>query len=81
MERRTLYYWAKMYALQMQEGMGYKELAKTITINILDFNFVRETRNYHSVFRLFEKDEGFELSDALEIHFMELPKLLVKWRE
>ncbi|WP_088186866.1 Rpn family recombination-promoting nuclease/putative transposase [Desulfosporosinus sp. FKA] len=81
MERRTLYYWAKMYAHQMQEGMGYKELAKTITINILDFNFVRETRNFHSVFRLFEKDEGFELTDALEIHFMELPKLLVKWRE
>jgi len=34
-----------------------------------------------SVFRLFEKEEGFELTEALEIHFIELPKLLVKWRE
>ena len=63
MERRTLYYWAKMYTLQMQEGMAYQELANTITINILDFNYINQTRNYHSVFRLFEKDEGFELTE------------------
>lgn len=81
MEKRTLFYWAKMYTHQMREGMAYKELAKTITINILDFNYIKQTRNYHSVFRLFEIDEGFELTEALEIHFMELPKLLVKWRE
>lgn len=81
MERRTLYYWAKMYTLQMKEGMAYQELANTITINILDFNYIKQTRNYHSVFRLFEKEEGFELTEALEIHFIELPKLLVKWRE
>jgi conserved hypothetical protein (putative transposase or invertase) len=81
MEKRTLYYWAKMYTLQMKEGMAYQELANTITINILDFNYIKQTRNFHSVFRLFEKDEGFELTEALEIHFMELPKLLVKWRE
>ena len=81
MERRSLYYWAKMYTLQMHEGMAYQELANTITINILDFNYIKQTRSYHSVFRLFEKDEGFELTEALEIHFMELPKLLIKWRE
>lgn len=81
MERRTLYYWAKMYTLQMREGMSYQELANTITINILDFNYINQTRNYHSVFRLFEKEEGFELTEALEIHFIELSKLLVKWRE
>ena len=81
MERRTLYYWAKMYTLQMREGMGYQELANTITINILDFNYINQTRKFHSVFRLFEKEEGFELTEALEIHFIELPKLLVKWRE
>jgi len=81
MERRTLFYWAKMYTLQMKEGMAYQELANTITINILDFNYINQTRKFHSVFRLFEKEEGFELTEALEIHFIELPKLLVKWRE
>jgi len=81
MERRSLYYWAKMYTEQMNKGMAYQELANTIAINILDFNYIKQTSNYHSVFRLFEKDEGFELTEALEIHFMELPKLLIKWRE
>ena len=81
MERRTLYYWAKMYTLQMREGMSYQELANTITINILDFNYIYQTRNYHSVFRLFEKEEGFELTEALEIHFIELSKFVIKWRE
>lgn len=81
MDKRTLFYWARMYTRQMREGMAYQELAKTITINILDFRYIKETRSYHSVFRLFEVEEGFELTEALEIHFMELPKLLVKWRE
>ena len=81
MDKRTLFYWAKMYIQQMREGMAYQELAKTITINILDFRYIKQTRSYHSVFRLFEVEEGFELTEALEIHFMELPKLLVKWRE
>ncbi|MCB8814737.1 Rpn family recombination-promoting nuclease/putative transposase [Desulfosporosinus shakirovi] len=81
MDKRTLFYWAKMYTRQMREGMAYLELAKTITINILDFRYINQTRSYHSVFRLFEVEEGFELTEALEIHFMELPKLLVKWRE
>jgi predicted transposase/invertase (TIGR01784 family) len=80
MEKRTLFYWAKMYTLQLNEGMAYQELAKTITINILDINYILQTRNYHSVFRLFEIEEGFELTEALEIHFMELAKFLVKWR-
>lgn len=81
MEKRSLYYWAKMYTLQMREGMAYQELANTITINILDFNYIKQTRNFHNVFRLFEKEEGFELTEALEIHFIELPKLLIKWKE
>jgi len=79
MERRSLYYWAKMYTEQMNKGMAYQELANTIAINILDFNYIKQTRNYHSVFRLFEKDEGFELTEALEIHFMDYPNIWISW--
>jgi len=57
----------KLRIANPHEGMAYQELANTITINILDFNYIKQTRNYHSVFRLFEKDEGFELTEALEI--------------
>lgn len=80
MEKRTLYYWSRIYSGQLNEGMGYKELAKTITINILNFRFVKPTERYHTTFHLFEDEEKFLLTDVLEIHFMEIPKLMVNWR-
>jgi predicted transposase/invertase (TIGR01784 family) len=33
------------------------------------------TDRFHSVFRLYEETEGFMLTNDLEIHFLELPKL------
>lgn len=81
MEKRTLYYWSRIYSGQLNEGMGYKELAKTITINILNFRFVKPTERYHTTFHLFEDEEKFLLTDVLEIHFMEIPKLMVNWRK
>jgi predicted transposase/invertase (TIGR01784 family) len=39
-DKRTIYYWAKLVTEQLEEGMMYKELQKTISINILDFNFI-----------------------------------------
>ncbi|MCD1261151.1 PD-(D/E)XK nuclease family transposase [Paenibacillus athensensis] len=87
-ERRTLYYWSKMYAAQLEEGQIYKNLKKTITINILNFNFIPNER-YYNLFHLREEHTGIVLTDHIEIHFMELPKLqerqaslsdkLVKW--
>lgn len=80
MEKRTLYYWSRMYTSQMKEGMDYGELCRTITINIVDFRYFPHTPGYHSIFQLYESEEKFLLTDTLEIHFMELPKLLIKWR-
>ena len=81
MVKRSLLYWAEMYSRQMREGMGYKELAKAVTINILDFNYLNPTKNYHNVFHLYEDQERFQLTDAMEMHFMELPKLILKWKQ
>jgi predicted transposase/invertase (TIGR01784 family) len=87
-EKRTLYYWSKLYSSQLGEGQKYKELKKTITINILNFNFISNDR-YHNVFHLREDNTEAVLTDDIEIHVMELPKLqvtsvplsnkLVKW--
>lgn len=81
MEKRTLYYWPKMYSSQMKEGMDYGELCKIITINIVNFRYLSHINDYHSVFQLYEREEKLLLTDMLEIHFMELPKLLSKWRK
>jgi predicted transposase/invertase (TIGR01784 family) len=49
-------------------------LKKTITINILDFDYVGIS-NYHTVFHLWEdKNKDYKLTDVLEIHFIELSK-------
>ncbi|KUO96135.1 Rpn family recombination-promoting nuclease/putative transposase [Ferroacidibacillus organovorans] len=81
MEKRTLYYWSCIFSDQMQKGMSYSELAQTITINILNFRYVRATEAYHTTFHLYEDTDQFLLTDALEIHFMEIPKLLTNWRK
>jgi predicted transposase/invertase (TIGR01784 family) len=81
MEKRTLYYWSRIYSAQMQKGMPYTDLAKTITINILNFRFLQETDRFHTTFHLYEDQEQFPLTDVLEIHFMEIPKLMDKWEQ
>ncbi len=81
MEKRTLYYWSCIFSDQMQRGMSYSELAQTITINILNFRYVRATEAYHTTFHLYEDTDQFLLTDVQEIHFMEIPKLLTNWRK
>ncbi len=74
MDKRTLFYWAKLFSDQLGEGKPFNELKKTITINILDFDYVGIS-NYHTVFHLWEdKNKDYKLTDVLEIHFIELSK-------
>ena len=74
MDKRTLFYWAKLFAEQLKEGKPYNDLKKTITINILDFNYI-DTEQYSTAFHLWEDaDRNCKLTDVLEIRFLELPK-------
>ena len=74
MDKRTLFYWSKMYSEQLKEGQPFDDLKKTITINILDFNYM-DVDSYNTVFHLWEdRHKGYKLTDVLEIRFIELPK-------
>lgn len=73
MEKRTLFYWSRLFSGQLEKGHDYAELKKTITINILDFPYLK-TNQYHNVYHLREDNNGHILTDVLEIHFIELPK-------
>ncbi len=75
MTKRTLYYWSKLYSDQMKEGDNYSDLNKTVCINILNFIQFKNSENYHTVFKIREREENFLLDDIFEIHFLELPKL------
>jgi predicted transposase/invertase (TIGR01784 family) len=75
MINRTLFYWSRLYSNQIKKGENYKNLNKTITINILNFNYI-DSKKYHTTYHLWEDEEKTKLTDILEIHFIELPKFL-----
>ena len=89
MIKRSLYYLSKMYEEQLGEGEDYSELKRTICINILNFKYLK-TENFHTGYRLKEINSHEELTDVIEMHFIEIPKLpseadvtdmLVAWTE
>ena len=74
MDKRTLFYWGKMYLENIKQGEDYTSLEKVITINILDFDYLK-TESYQSSFYLCEDiEKDYMLTDMVEIHFLELPK-------
>ncbi len=74
MDKRTLFYWGKMYLENIKQGEDYASLEKVITINILDFEFLG-TESYQSSFHLWEDiEKDYMLTDMVEIHFLEIPK-------
>ncbi len=73
-EKRTLFYWGKMYVGSIKIGEDYRDLQKVITINILDFSYL-DIEAFHSKYHLWEDNrKDFLLTDLVEIHFIEMPK-------
>ncbi|WP_428770832.1 Rpn family recombination-promoting nuclease/putative transposase [Treponema sp. HNW] len=71
--QRTVFYWAKMYTENLRKGEVYTKLPKCITINIVGEGFTLNEL-LHSEYRVLEKRLHTELSDELEIHFLNLTK-------
>ncbi len=80
MFKRTLFYWSRLYNLQLQKGKGYHTLNPTITINICDFTFFPNAAHYHSTYHLYDDISLQRIQDnVLEIHFIEMDKFLKAW--
>ena len=89
MIQRSLYYLSKMYEEQLSEGEDYSKLCRTVCINILNFKYL-QTDKFHTGYRLKEIESNEELTNIIEMHFIEIPKLedysdekdmLVAWTE
>jgi predicted transposase/invertase (TIGR01784 family) len=80
MINRTLFYWSRLYVGQIKRGTNYKNLSRTITINILNFEYLKSEK-YHNIYHLFEDELKTKLTDLMEIQFVELPKFLRKQQE
>jgi len=76
MDRRSLFYWSKVYSKSLNEGENYRELPDVITINIVDFDYLPGEK-FHTCFHLREDDDpSIVLTSALEVHYVNM----VKWR-
>lgn len=53
MDKRTLFYWGKLFLEGIKQGEDYLKLVKVITVNILDFNFLPIPK-FHSTYHLWE---------------------------
>jgi len=75
-DKRAIYYWAKLVTEQLSEGMMFKELKKTFSINILDFNFIFDRAEMHNCYKIINTATGQDdrLHDVFELHYIELRK-------
>ena len=75
---RSLFYWAKLYSRDLNSGDSYSELRKGIVLNLIDFILFDDTDEFYSKFLPLEEKRHTLLSDKMEIHFYELPKVSMK---
>jgi predicted transposase/invertase (TIGR01784 family) len=75
-DKRSIYYWSKLVTEQLSEGMMYRQLNKTISINILDFNIITNDNGYHNRYKILNEATGKSdnLHDMFEMHYLELKK-------
>jgi len=67
-----------MYAEQLAEGKDYKKLQRAITINLLNFDYLKNETPWHNTYHITNDISGNWLTSQLEIHFLELPKFKMK---
>lgn len=73
-DKRALYYWAKLYSAQLRKGDDYSDLNKAIGIHILNFTSILESKKYHNIFHISERDSDIPYFKDLELHTIELKK-------
>ena len=71
---RSLYYLSKLYGDQLERGGDYTTLRRCVAISILDFALFPDIPALHTRFRFRDPVHEVELSDMLEIHYLELTK-------
>jgi len=76
---RTLYYWAKRFSKQLKKGEDYSRLARTISINIVDYKLFSDNKdkfNYYSKYQLVDTEHNNRLlTDLCTLYYLEIPKV------
>lgn len=75
--KRILYYWSRIYSEQLKRGENYKELKKTISIMITDYEIeeLKGIKELGTKWQIRDSQNGKRiLTDDLEICIIEIPK-------
>ncbi|MCL2005930.1 MAG: Rpn family recombination-promoting nuclease/putative transposase [Planctomycetaceae bacterium] len=75
LEKRILFYQAKMLTEQIGEGNDYDIIKPVISIIITDFQLIANSKAYHHRFRFYDAKNKVELTNVQEINTLELTKL------
>jgi predicted transposase/invertase (TIGR01784 family) len=73
MRSRISCYLANMITKQI--GRYYSDLKQAVFIVITDYDFIPETEQYHTVFRMLEREEHFPFNELMEINVLNLVRL------
>ena len=89
-DHRSIYYLGMLVSEQLEKGEDYKTIKKSISINLLNFNYYNRN-SYHQVAHMkFEETKKEEYVDLgytkeeeiatkdVEMHFIEIPKFIKK---
>ena len=74
MESRILFYVSKLVTEQINESDQYDKIKRVISIIITDHPLIKDSEKYHHHFGLYDIESKVLLTDALEIHTLEIPK-------
>ncbi|GAA4450462.1 Rpn family recombination-promoting nuclease/putative transposase [Novipirellula rosea] len=71
---RLVYYACSMYVDQLSPGSNYALAAPSISICLLNRILFAETDQAHHRFQMLDRESGREISNAIEVHTVELTK-------
>ena len=73
LSERFLYYWAGLYGSQLKEKEQYTQLKPTVSIILLDFDYLPETA-WHNLYHICNDISKQRLTDHFAMHFIEIKK-------
>lgn len=81
---RLLRYFSKLYSVQVEKGHNYAEAKRVVIIAIIgyEFDLTKELKQMETIWNLREKTKPeLILTDKIEIHIIELDKVLEEYRK
>ena len=73
--QRSLFYWAKLYTTDSEQGERYDQLRPAITLNLLDYTLFPDRTEYHATVKPMFTDTHATFSEHQIMHFFELSKV------